>query len=381
MENLKSGVTDAKISPNCLMPKFKKTKIAPIRSFPEGLIQFDTSTLRKTQGEKLVYGEKNDISRGDRAMKVEAVVAFEQKDGEQIAQIETIDELGNTEHIDMMNVVDTLKRKAQVDSGDCLDVLYELKMRERDMIKPKRRKVSSLRDFPKDLKSYDVPVDQKSKEDCVKETNDVSDELLKVDSMSRGDLVDPVVDALSREDEFEKQEAVETVDLEAVLQSDVDLALHGEARKDEETISKFECGEHDNENVSLVETASEDAENVQLLNELCTSVVYPFRFPKRRKVSAVRDFPDALKILKAHNEASEKNLNQRAAHKLAGKNETTCDSHESSAPTEKSLSRNSRTLLTPPKEDTINFDEQEVQIVELILQKLLTLISGLEERK
>lgn len=344
MENLKSVV------PNCLEPKFNRPKVATVRSFPE---KFDKSILQQTHEDiheleietikmdvavidKLVYGENNVISSDDRAMEVEPVAFFEQK-------------------------ADTL--------------VYELKTRECDTTKPKRRKVSSLRDFPKDVKSYEV-VDKKSQEHCMGrsgcdvETNDGCNEHLKVVLMSEGGLVDPVVGAFSCGEEFVKQEQVVTVELEAVLQSDVDLELNDEAFKDEETIGEFECGEHDNksfsmvENVSLVETASEDAENFQLL--------YPCRFPKRRKVSAVRDFPDALKILKAHNGASEKKLDHRA-DKLAGKNETTCDSQddvehneteiesqESSAPTEKGLSRNLMTSLTPTKDDTVNLGANTV---------------------
>ncbi|KAJ8526806.1 hypothetical protein K7X08_029283 [Anisodus acutangulus] len=243
------------------------------------------------------------------------------KDGEQIAQVENVDECGSTEHIDMM-------KKFQ---EDCVG------------------------------ESGDVPVDHGSKEDHVKETKDESDELLKVDFMSQGDLVDPVVDAFSCGEEFEKQESV--------LQSDVDLELHREALRDEESFREFECKEHDNnsfsmvENVSLVETASKDTEKPLLLNQLCTSVVYPCRFPKRCKVSAVRDFPDALKILKALNEASEKNLNHRTtcdSQNNVERLETKTKSQESSAPTEKGLSRNLKALLTPPKEDPVNFDEQEL---------------------
>ncbi|KAF3624747.1 hypothetical protein FXO37_31224 [Capsicum annuum] len=240
-----------------------------------------------------------------------------------------------------------------------LEIENKLKTRECDVTKTKRRKVSSLRDFPKYLKSLYQVVDKKlqerytGKSGCDVETNDESDERLKVDFMSRGDLVDPVVGAFSPGEEFEKKEPLVTVELEAVLQSDVDLELRDEALiKDKEAIGKFECGEHDNnsspmvENVPLVET-----ENHHLTNELCTSVVYPCRFPKRRKVSAVRDFPDALKILKECNEASVKNLDHGDADKLAGKNET-CDFQddaehikteieyqESSAPSEKGLSQ------------------------------------------
>ncbi|KAK4338287.1 hypothetical protein RND71_042774 [Anisodus tanguticus] len=236
------------------------------------------------------------------------------KDGEQIAQVENVDECGSTEHIDMMKVVDMLKRN--------VDQVYELNTRECDMTKPKRH---------------------------------------KVDFMSQGDLVDPVVDAFSYGEEFEKQESV--------LQSDVDLELHREALRDEESFREFECKEHDNnsfsmvENVSLVETASKDTEKPPLLNQLCTSVVYPCRFPKRCKVSAVRDFPDALKILKALNEASEKNLNHRTtcdSQNDVERLETKTKSQENSAPTEKGLSRNLKALLTPPKEDPVNFDEQEL---------------------
>lgn len=41
---------------------------------------------------------------------------------------------------------------------------------------------------------------------------------------------------------------------------------------------------------------------------------------------ATRHFPDAFKILKSHNEASGKDQDRRAADKLAGNIEATCDS-------------------------------------------------------
>lgn len=169
-----------------------------------------------------------------------------------------------------------------------------------------------------------------------------------------------------------------TVKLVTVLQSDVNLELHAEALKNEEIV-EFECGEDDNnsfwmvKNASLVRTASKYAENPHVLHEPC-SLVYPCRFPKRRKVSAVRDFPDALKILKAHNKTSEKNLKHRAANELAGGYETACDSQddvehieiqiksqESSAPTEKGLSRSVMKLRTSTSvgHDGTGADEQE----------------------
>uniref|UniRef100_M1DFZ8 Uncharacterized protein n=1 Tax=Solanum tuberosum TaxID=4113 RepID=M1DFZ8_SOLTU len=377
MENLKSVVGDAKISPNCLMSKFKRSKIAAVRSFPESFTRFDNVAV----GEKLVYGEPVVVCERNADSTLGYEISGDKKDGEQIVQIGSVDECGSTEHIDMMNVVVTLKRNFQVGDGDCIDMVNELKTRECERIKPKRRMVSSLRDFPKDLRSYAI-VDKKYQEHCLGksgdvETNDECHEHLKVDFMSQGGLVDPVVGAFSSGEEFEKQEPVVTVKLVAVLQSDVDLEFHDEAIKHKEAIGEFECGEYDNnsfpmvENVPIVENALEDAENPHLLNKLC-SLVYPCRFPKRRKVSAVRDFPDAFKILKAHNKASEKNLKHREANKLAGANETTCDSQddvehieteiesqESSAPNEKGLSHSLRTLLTP-KEDTLNFGANTV---------------------
>lgn len=212
MENLKSVVGDTKISPNCVMPKFNRPKIASVRSYPVGFKQF-------VLGKKLVYGEDNVISCGDQAMEVEPVVVCErkagstlgseisgdQKDGEKVAQIGSVDDCGSTRR----KVVDTLKWNFQVDNGACLDLVNETKAREGDMLKPKRCKISSLRDFPKDLKSYDV-VDKKSQEHHAGksgdvETNDEFDKRLKVDFMSQGDLVDPMVDAFSCRDEFENK--------------------------------------------------------------------------------------------------------------------------------------------------------------------------------
>lgn len=377
MENLKSLVGDAKISPKCIMSKFKRSKIAAVRSFPESFKRFDNVVV----GEKLVYGEPLVVCERNADSTLGYEIPGYKKDGGQIAQIGSVDESGSTEHIDMMKVVDTLTRNFQVGDGDCVDMVNELKTRECDRIKPKRRMVSSLRDFPKDLKSYEV-VDKKYQEHCAGksgdvETNDEFDEHLRIEFMSQGGLVDPVVGAFSSGEEFEKQESVVTVKLVAVLQCDVDLEFHDEAIKDKEAIGVFECREHDNnsfpmvENVPIVEKALEDAENPHLLNKLCL-LVYPCLFPKRRKVSAVRDFPNAFNILKAHNEASEKNLKYREANKLGRANETTCDSQddeehieteiesqESSAPTEKGLSHSFRTLLTP-KEDTLNFGANTV---------------------
>ncbi|XP_019227168.1 PREDICTED: uncharacterized protein LOC109208502 isoform X2 [Nicotiana attenuata] len=274
-------------------------------------------------GKKLVFGLKNVISSGVQAMNVEPIVISKQKacaelgihmpedlkDGKRIARTEPI-ECGSTEHVDLIKVVDTHKQNAWVDNGAYLHLVDKLKSGECDMTKLKRCKVYAVRDFPKDFKNFE-DVDQKSqedyvresgdhksKEDHVKETNDDSDKHLKVDFRSQENLVDPFVDARSCEEEFEEQESVVPIDLEEVIQSDVDLELH-EAFEDEETIGQFECGEHDNNS--------------------CGS-------PKRRKVYATRDFPDAFKILKSHKEASGKNQDHRVADKLAGNIEATCDS-------------------------------------------------------
>ncbi|XP_075099775.1 uncharacterized protein LOC107801998 [Nicotiana tabacum] len=352
------------------MPMFKRPKVFAIRSFPEGFTRFAKHVIEKTEEDidneveiesigshepdaevrgKLVFGEKNVISSGVQAMNVEPIVISEQKadaelgihmpedlkDGKKIARTEPI-ECGSTEHVDLIKVVDTHKQNARVDNGAYLHLVDKLKSGECDMTKLKRCKVYAVRDFPKDFKNYedvdqksqedyvqesgDIHVDHKYKEDHVKETNDDSNKHLKVDFGCQGDLVDPVVDAISCVEEYEEQEPEVTIDLEEVIQSDVDLELH-EAFEDEETIAQFECREHDNNSCG---------------------------FPKRRKMYATRDFPDAFKIFKSHKEASGKNQDHRAADKLAGNIEATCDSQDDVERMNNNVMPDSRATLRCP---------------------------------